>query len=180
MTTKLPTVREPHICSRRAALQGLGLGVLSAASATVLSACTTSSRVPSGDSGVSPMDSGAPDSGAIDAGPTCASADICLDISDPANSVLASVDGSGIVNAGSDRIMIVRTAASGASAFAVVSSVCPHAACDVSYDASAHDLPCYCHGSLFGLDGSLRRGPAARGLRRYTWEFDGTLLTIHS
>jgi cytochrome b6-f complex iron-sulfur subunit len=45
-------------------------------------------------------------------------------------------------------------------------SVCPHAGCDVS--AREDDqLVCPCHGSRFGLDGSVQRGPARTGLREY-------------
>jgi len=182
MSKSLPTVPESSasgVCSRRRALMGLGLGALSFTSVGAIAGCTSSSRVP-GDSGVSLMDGSLDAMAPIDAGATCADSDICLDVSDPANAVLQSVDGAGIVDAGFDRIMIVRSAASGASAFAVVSSVCPHARCDVDYDSAAHNLPCYCHGSLFGLDGTLLRGPSRTGLRQYRWEFDGTNLTIHS
>jgi len=161
-------------------MQGLGLGVLSVSSMGALVGCQ-SSGTRSGDAGLGPVDA-APDgdSPVMDAGSACADTDVCLDISDPGNAVLQAVDGWGIVDAGFDRLMIVRTADAGADAFAVVSSICPHARCDVDYRASTHDLPCYCHGSLFGLDGSLRRGPALTGLRQYSWEFDGTQLMIHT
>jgi Rieske Fe-S protein len=46
------------------------------------------------------------------------------------------------------------------------SSICPHAGCDVS-EREADLLVCPCHGSRFGLDGSVQRGPARTGLREY-------------
>lgn len=42
------------------------------------------------------------------------------------------------------------------------SAVCPHAGCAVVPDEGALDCPC--HGSRFGLDGSVQHGPATSGL----------------
>ncbi|MFD7847611.1 ubiquinol-cytochrome c reductase iron-sulfur subunit [Nocardia sp. NPDC059764] len=43
------------------------------------------------------------------------------------------------------------------------STVCPHLGCAVN-SVSGGVINCPCHGSQFGLDGSLVRGPATRGL----------------
>ncbi|MTK43262.1 ubiquinol-cytochrome c reductase iron-sulfur subunit, partial [Nocardia seriolae] len=43
------------------------------------------------------------------------------------------------------------------------STVCPHLGCAVN-SISGGVINCPCHGSQFGLDGSLVRGPATRGL----------------
>jgi Rieske Fe-S protein len=50
-----------------------------------------------------------------------------------------------------------------AGSFAAISAACPHQGCAVArvQDAS---IICPCHGSTFGLDGSLMKGPAAEGL----------------
>lgn len=42
------------------------------------------------------------------------------------------------------------------------SAACPHLACGVESDGRSFHCPC--HGSAFGLDGSVRGGPAPRGL----------------
>ncbi len=43
---------------------------------------------------------------------------------------------------------------------------CTHLGCKLQYTAGADHYQCNCHGSSFGLDGSVRRGPAARPLER--------------
>lgn len=55
------------------------------------------------------------------------------------------------------------------------SAVCPHQGCTVAPDGE--QLACPCHGSQFGLDGSLERGPAEKGLTPYAVEVvDGQVL----
>ena len=49
--------------------------------------------------------------------------------------------------------------------FQAFSSTCPHDKCDVG-DVRDGEIICFCHGSRFGLDGSLQRGPARKGLSR--------------
>lgn len=48
---------------------------------------------------------------------------------------------------------------------AVQDRLCPHQGCIVQ--ARSDDLWCPCHGSVFGLDGSRRAGPAPHGLAWY-------------
>ncbi len=48
-------------------------------------------------------------------------------------------------------------------AVAAVSSRCPHLGCRIGR-LDGTTLVCPCHGSRFGLDGRLERGPAARDL----------------
>jgi Rieske Fe-S protein len=63
----------------------------------------------------------------------------------------------------------------GAGAFAALSSRCTHRGCTLEAEASR--LVCPCHGSAFGLDGAVLRGPAQRRLPRYhTAVADGRLL----
>lgn len=55
------------------------------------------------------------------------------------------------------------------------SAVCPHQGCTVAPDGE--QLACPCHGSQFELDGSLKRGPAEKGLTPYEVEVvDGQVL----
>jgi Rieske Fe-S protein len=62
----------------------------------------------------------------------------------------------------------------GAGAFAALSSRCTHRGCTV--EAEATRLVCPCHGSIFGRNGDVLRGPAQRPLPRYhTAVADGRL-----
>lgn len=62
----------------------------------------------------------------------------------------------------SDPIFVL---ALGAGTFAALSSQCTHRGCTL--DAEATRLVCPCHGSAFGRDGAVLRGPAERPLPRY-------------
>ena len=44
------------------------------------------------------------------------------------------------------------------------SAVCPHLGCIVQWNSLEGSWDCPCHGSRFGVDGSVLNGPAARGL----------------
>ena len=44
------------------------------------------------------------------------------------------------------------------------SAVCPHLGCIVQWNSLERSWDCPCHGSRFGVDGSVLNGPAARGL----------------
>jgi len=46
----------------------------------------------------------------------------------------------------------------------VLTAVCPHLGCEVPWNATENKFMCPCHGSQFGPDGSLIRGPALRGM----------------
>jgi cytochrome b6-f complex iron-sulfur subunit len=54
-------------------------------------------------------------------------------------------------------------------------AVCPHEGCAPAPDGERFSCPC--HGSQFGLDGSLQQGPAATGLTSYAVRImDGQVL----
>ncbi len=63
-----------------------------------------------------------------------------------------------------------------ADAFAAVSAVCSHLGCTVLPGGPGYACPC--HGSTFGLDGTLMQGPAGTGLLRHPVTFDGVNLTV--
>lgn len=50
--------------------------------------------------------------------------------------------------------------------------ICPHGACDVTFERAAQELVCPCHGSRFDVDGNLLLGPAERPLTSYATSFD--------
>jgi cytochrome b6-f complex iron-sulfur subunit len=50
--------------------------------------------------------------------------------------------------------------------FYAISAVCSHLGCNVNHEAGK-GFACPCHGSTFGEDGSVRKGPAAWPLPRF-------------
>ena len=46
----------------------------------------------------------------------------------------------------------------------VLSAVCPHEGCEVTWESSSNQFLCPCHESYFGSDGSRVKGPSGRGL----------------
>lgn len=46
----------------------------------------------------------------------------------------------------------------------VLSTICPHAGCEVSWEQLTNRFACPCHQSYFAADGSRISGPAQRGL----------------
>jgi len=58
----------------------------------------------------------------------------------------------------------------------VLSAVCPHEGCEVSWQTDTSRFSCPCHESYFAADGSRISGPARRGLDPLTWRLqDGKL-----
>jgi Rieske Fe-S protein len=55
----------------------------------------------------------------------------------------------------------------------VLDCECRHASCVVRpYDTAEPGIRCPCHGSLYGIDGSVMRGPAEKPLWKYPSAFD--------
>jgi Rieske Fe-S protein len=58
--------------------------------------------------------------------------------------------------------------------FYVLDSECMHASCVVpAYDDFNFGIQCPCHGSTYGIDGSVFTGPSELPLRRYPFVYDG-------
>ena len=63
--------------------------------------------------------------------------------------------------------------------FYCLNSECRHASCVVySYDPGEGGLRCHCHGSLYGIDGSVLEGPTQFPLDPYDFSIEGDLITI--
>lgn len=95
---------------------------------------------------------------------------LTIDLGDAANSALTNSGGYLIKN----DIIVINTG----TGFIALSKVCTHNGCSVSFNASNNNLPCPCHGSVFGLDGSVLNGPASSPLTVYTVTREGDILTI--
>lgn len=137
-------------CTRRAVLHGLAV---TAASALV---------------GCPAADDTAPDAGPGSTTSACGN-NLCVDLNDPKNAALTRVDGTLLVKAPRDTILLVRTSA---TAVAAVSDICTHAQCGVRYDHVNKNLSCPCHGSRYTLTGTVIQGPAFRPLARYQTQLD--------
>jgi Rieske Fe-S protein len=150
-------------CSRRAILHGLAL---TAASALV--GCPSSD----GSMGGTGPDAGGEggDGGSGSTASACG-ANLCLDLNDPKNAALTAVDGSLVIAAPKDSILLVR---SSATAVQAVSDICTHAGCGVRYDHVNKILSCPCHGSQYTLTGIVLRGPAVRPLAKYQTQLDAS------
>lgn len=102
---------------------------------------------------------------------------VTLDISQPDNSALASVNG-GVkisVNGVSNPVMVTRVSQTNVAAF---STKCTHQGCDVNLPASNGVISCPCHGSTFSIQGHVTGGPAQSNLTAYTATLSGNIVTI--
>ena len=52
----------------------------------------------------------------------------------------------------------------------VFAITCPHLGCSYAFDQGKQHFVCPCHGSEFGLDGHLIKGPATAPLSHLTWQ----------
>ncbi|MCI0537965.1 MAG: Rieske 2Fe-2S domain-containing protein [Verrucomicrobiales bacterium] len=61
-----------------------------------------------------------------------------------------------------------------ANQFHVLDAACTHEGCILPiFNAATRRVQCLCHGSQFGIDGRLLRGPAGQPLFNYNSSFDG-------
>jgi cytochrome b6-f complex iron-sulfur subunit len=140
--------------------------VLRAIAATLLCAgCGVSPSSPSGQPDAGPA--GGPDAASGPAGTSRCGTSLCLDLSDPANAQLANPGGARLLSVDGKALIVGRVSATEVVA---LSSICTHAGCTVRFASTR--MSCPCHGSLFGLDGSVQRGPATRPLTSYATTFD--------
>jgi cytochrome b6-f complex iron-sulfur subunit len=141
--------------------------VLRAIAATLL--CAGCGVSPSSSSQGGEPDAGTssgPDAGGP-AGTSRCGMSLCLDLNDPANAQLVNIGGARLLAVDGKALIVGRVSAAEVVA---LSSICTHAGCTVRFSTTR--LSCPCHGSLFGLDGSVQRGPATRPLMSYPTTFD--------
>jgi Rieske Fe-S protein len=82
-------------------------------------------------------------------------------LAEPGGFVGITVEGRG------DPILVFRAAD---GTLGAVSRKCTHFGCRVRFSAEEDVVACPCHGSRYEKDGSVRKGPAKTGLRRYDVE----------
>jgi len=75
----------------------------------------------------------------------------------------------------SGNIIVIR---SGENSYMALSKVCTHQGCEVTYNHSSGQLPCPCHGSVFGTDGNVINGPAETALKKYSVSVEGDTLVL--
>lgn len=91
-----------------------------------------------------------------------------------ANSPLATIGNAALVQASGRSVLVVRTAQ---DTFVALSAICTHQGCTITgYSNQVYTCPC--HGSQFGVNGNVVRGPAAVALRRFQTQFANDQLTI--
>jgi cytochrome b6-f complex iron-sulfur subunit len=88
---------------------------------------------------------------------------------------LKKVGGSETLKVGDQRILLVRDSAETVLAF---SAACTHRQVGLKYDHKNHRLNCPAHGSRFGLDGRVLRGPAKDPLPTYHAELSGDKIIL--
>jgi cytochrome b6-f complex iron-sulfur subunit len=59
-----------------------------------------------------------------------------------------------------------------------VNPTCPHANCTVAWQAEAKKFACPCHGSEFGIDGKVQKGPATEALKSYAAKIEGNSVVV--
>jgi len=91
-----------------------------------------------------------------------------------AASPLATVGNAALVQGSGRSVLVARTAQ---DTFVAVTAICTHQSCTIT-GFSNQVYTCPCHGSQFGVNGNLVRGPAATSLRSFQTQFANDQLTI--
>ena len=105
-------------------------------------------------------------------------AEITVDISQPANQSLAVIGGTLALGSNAidpNGIFLYRQSESTVLAF---SRTCTHQGCQVGAFASNGIATCPCHGSRYNTQGGVVSGPAAASLPRYTATLEDNIVTI--
>jgi cytochrome b6-f complex iron-sulfur subunit len=153
-------------CNRREVLYGIGIAT---AGGVIAVGC--------GGGGDSGPDAATGSDGSGGTGVTMCGNNLCVDLNDPANAMLAVAGGSKVVNAPqpAGKLIVVQQPA---NTFVAMAAICTHAGCTVGYTKSLMQIVCPCHGSHYALDGSVVQGPATRDLKLFTTSVAGNVLTI--
>lgn len=95
---------------------------------------------------------------------------ITIDLTNPTYSALNNVGGSVTVQG----IIVANTS----GGYVALDVACTHQGCSVTYNSTANNFPCACHGSLFSTAGAVLNGPATVALKSYAVSKSGNTLTI--
>jgi cytochrome b6-f complex iron-sulfur subunit len=97
-------------------------------------------------------------------------ANFTLDLSASANSALLSSGGSVVSN----KVIVINNNGT----YIALSNICTHEGCAVNHNKNSNQLVCPCHSAVFGIDGSVKSGPAPKSLKQFTVTKDGNILTV--
>lgn len=73
-------------------------------------------------------------------------------------------------------VLVVRTAAT--NELSAVNPTCTHAGCVVQWQGTQEKFVCPCHGSEFGTDGKVLKGPAKNPLKTYQAKIEGNSVLV--
>ncbi|MDZ8109434.1 MAG: ubiquinol-cytochrome c reductase iron-sulfur subunit [Nostoc sp. DedQUE12a] len=73
-------------------------------------------------------------------------------------------------------VLILGTSKSGS--LTAVSLTCTHAGCTLGWKADTKKFICPCHGSEYGIDGKVQRGPAKEGLKTFAAKIEGDSVVV--
>ncbi len=62
--------------------------------------------------------------------------------------------------------------------FKVLSNICTHASCAITWDGQKNGFFCPCHDGLFGKDGRVLAGPPTRPLEEFPVQIEGGYLFV--
>ncbi len=74
-------------------------------------------------------------------------------------------------------VLVVRT--SSGSKLSAVNPSCTHAGCAIGWQAKTQKFVCPCHGSEFGTDGKVLKGPASKPLKTYQAKIEGSSVLVN-
>ncbi|WP_375480408.1 ubiquinol-cytochrome c reductase iron-sulfur subunit [uncultured Nostoc sp.] len=73
-------------------------------------------------------------------------------------------------------VLVVGTSKAGN--LTAVDPTCTHAGCTVAWKAEAKKFACPCHGSEYGADGKVQKGPATEALKTYAAKIEGNSVVV--
>ena len=97
-----------------------------------------------------------------------------MTVSNVSGTALAGVGSAALVQAGSNSILVTRTAQ---ESFSALTAICTHEQCVVT-GFQSNLFVCPCHGSQYNTSGAVQQGPATRPLQSFTTQFTNNVLTI--
>ena len=102
---------------------------------------------------------------------------VTLDVSQPSNAALATINGGVKITVSGEQqpVMVTRVSQTQVAAF---STKCTHLGCEVGLPSASGLITCPCHGSTYSIEGHVLGGPAQSNLPVYAATLSGTIITI--